>query len=191
MLAHLPSDASKTDHLLLLKRYGFGVPDFGRAIRSARNALALIEQSTIQPYTKRPGRQPSLAEMKLFHLPWPADALNGLGAADVEMRVTLSYFIGPNPAESARGRKSRYASHRLRFAVKTADEDVDEFRRRINKAARTEGEVVSHVNDTGFWMFKEYFNLNLKQTFGTWTIMESTISVLGLLGVLILNIFIH
>jgi|KBSMisStaDraftv2_1062788.scaffolds.fasta_scaffold60198_2 hypothetical protein len=150
MLAHLPSDASKTDHLLLLKRYGFGVPDFGRAIRSARNALALIEQSTIQPYTKRPGRQPSLAEMKLFHLPWPADALNGLGAADVEMRVTLSYFIEPNPAESARGRKSRYASHRLRFAVKTADEDVDEFRRRINKAARTEGEVVSHVNDTGW-----------------------------------------
>src|SRR5947207_11480120 len=88
MLAHLPHDATKTDHLLLLKRYGFGVPDFDRAIRSARNVLALVEQSTIQPFTKRPGRQPSLAEMKLFHLPWPADALNGLGVADVEMRVT-------------------------------------------------------------------------------------------------------
>ncbi|HEY0895060.1 MAG TPA: gluconate:H+ symporter [Sphingobacteriaceae bacterium] len=45
----------------------------------------------------------------------------------------------------------------------------------------------SHVNDTGFWMFKEYFNLSLKQTFRTWTAMESIISVLGLVGVLILN----
>jgi len=48
----------------------------------------------------------------------------------------------------------------------------------------------SHVNDTGFWMFKEYFNLNLKQTFQTWTAMESIISILGLIGVLTLNIFI-
>ncbi|UKT62611.1 GntT/GntP/DsdX family permease [Pedobacter mucosus] len=50
--------------------------------------------------------------------------------------------------------------------------------------------MFSHVNDTGFWMFKEYFNLTLKQTFGTWTIMESIVSVLGLVGVLILNQFI-
>ena len=47
--------------------------------------------------------------------------------------------------------------------------------------------MFSHVNDTGFWMFKEYFNLSLKQTFGTWTVMESIVSVLGLLGVLLLN----
>lgn len=49
--------------------------------------------------------------------------------------------------------------------------------------------MFSHVNDTGFWMFKEYFNLSLKQTFGTWTIMESIVSVLGLAGVLIINQF--
>ena len=48
----------------------------------------------------------------------------------------------------------------------------------------------SHVNDTGFWMFKEYFGLSIKQTFKTWTVMESLISVLGLLGVLLLNNFI-
>jgi len=50
--------------------------------------------------------------------------------------------------------------------------------------------MFSHVNDTGFWMFKEYFNLSLKQTFGTWTIMESIVSILGLAGVLIINQFI-
>lgn len=49
--------------------------------------------------------------------------------------------------------------------------------------------MFSHVNDAGFWMFKEYFNLSLRQTFGTWTIMESLVSVLGLLGVLFINQF--
>jgi Gnt-I system high-affinity gluconate transporter len=48
----------------------------------------------------------------------------------------------------------------------------------------------SHVNDSGFWMFKEFFNLSLKQTFLSWTIMESSISILGLIGVLLLNLFI-
>lgn len=45
----------------------------------------------------------------------------------------------------------------------------------------------SHVNDTGFWMFKEYFNLSLRQTFLSWTLMETIVSVTGLVGVLILN----
>jgi len=49
----------------------------------------------------------------------------------------------------------------------------------------------SHVNDTGFWMFKEYFGLTLKQTFLSWTVMESLISVLGLAGVLLLQAIIH
>lgn len=49
--------------------------------------------------------------------------------------------------------------------------------------------MLSHVNDTGFWMFKEYFNLTLKQTFKTWTVMESLISIIGLAGVLILDHF--
>ncbi|KLT66683.1 gluconate:H+ symporter [Pedobacter sp. BMA] len=50
--------------------------------------------------------------------------------------------------------------------------------------------MFSHVNDTGFWMFKEYFGLSMKDTFRTWTAMESIVSVLGLAGVLILNQFI-
>lgn len=47
----------------------------------------------------------------------------------------------------------------------------------------------SHVNDSGFWMFKEFFNLSLKQTFLSWTVMETVISILGLVGVLVLDIF--
>ena len=48
----------------------------------------------------------------------------------------------------------------------------------------------SHINDSGFWMFKEFFNLSLKQTFLSWTIMETTISILGIIGILLLNMFI-
>jgi Gnt-I system high-affinity gluconate transporter len=48
----------------------------------------------------------------------------------------------------------------------------------------------SHVNDSGFWMFKEFFNLSLRQTFMSWTLMETLISILGLAGVLLLNMFI-
>ncbi len=46
---------------------------------------------------------------------------------------------------------------------------------------------MSHVNDTAFWMFKEFFNLTLKQTFFSWTLMEVMISFIGLIGVLVLN----
>jgi Gnt-I system high-affinity gluconate transporter len=48
----------------------------------------------------------------------------------------------------------------------------------------------SHVNDAGFWLFKEYFNLSLKDTFRSWSIMETIVSVTGLTGVLILSHFI-
>jgi Gnt-I system high-affinity gluconate transporter len=49
---------------------------------------------------------------------------------------------------------------------------------------------MSHVNDTAFWMFKEFFNLSIKQTFFSWTLMETTISFIGLAGVLLLNVII-
>lgn len=49
--------------------------------------------------------------------------------------------------------------------------------------------MFSHVNDGGFWMFKEYFNLSVKDTFKTWSVMETIVSVVGLLGCLILQLF--
>ena len=50
--------------------------------------------------------------------------------------------------------------------------------------------MVGHVNDGGFWLFKEYFNLSIKDTLRTWTIMETSIGISGLIGVLILNLFV-
>jgi Gnt-I system high-affinity gluconate transporter len=43
--------------------------------------------------------------------------------------------------------------------------------------------MFSHVNDSGFWLFKEYFNLSINETLKTWSLMESIVSVVGLLMV--------
>ena len=50
--------------------------------------------------------------------------------------------------------------------------------------------MLSHVNDSGFWLFKEYFNLSVKETLSTWTIMETTVGVMGIIGTLILSLFV-
>ena len=49
--------------------------------------------------------------------------------------------------------------------------------------------IFGNVNDGGFWLYKEYFNLTLKQTFATWSLMETIVSVVGLIGVFVLSYF--
>ncbi|MDR6123027.1 GntP family gluconate:H+ symporter [Bacillus sp. SLBN-46] len=50
--------------------------------------------------------------------------------------------------------------------------------------------IASHVNDAGFWMFKEYFGLSMKETFATWTLLETIISVAGLGFILLLSLIV-
>jgi len=50
--------------------------------------------------------------------------------------------------------------------------------------------IMGHMNDGGFWLFKEYFNLSIKDTLRTWTVMETLVSVVGLIGVLILSVIV-
>jgi GntP family gluconate:H+ symporter len=47
---------------------------------------------------------------------------------------------------------------------------------------------LSHVNDAGFWMVKEYFGMSVGQTFKTWSLMETVLSVTGLAGVMLLSL---
>jgi H+/gluconate symporter-like permease len=50
--------------------------------------------------------------------------------------------------------------------------------------------MCSHVNDSGFWLYKEYFNLSLKETFMSWTLMETLVGLVGLVGVLLLDLLV-
>ena len=50
--------------------------------------------------------------------------------------------------------------------------------------------TLSHINDGGFWLYKEYFNVSIKETLLSWTVMETTVSVVGLIGIFILDYFV-
>ena len=50
--------------------------------------------------------------------------------------------------------------------------------------------LFSHVNDAGFWLCKEYFNLSIRDTLRSWSVMETIVSVIGLAGVLLLSLFV-
>lgn len=51
--------------------------------------------------------------------------------------------------------------------------------------------MFSHVNDSGFWMFKEYFNISLRDTLRSWSMMEVIVSTVGICGVIVLNLILH
>jgi hypothetical protein len=129
------------DYAKLVRHCGFGVPDLDRATRSASNSLTLVIQDELQPFEKLKGKSDiTTCDMHLHDLPWPLDILESLGAADVEMRVTLSYFIEPNPGDRGINNRYRYESFGLRFDVRRPTESNDGFRRRVNRLARDEEE---------------------------------------------------
>jgi hypothetical protein len=82
-----------------------------------------------------------MGELHFFDLPWPRDVLAELGASPVRLRITLSYFIEPNPGRRGWKHRHRYASHGLRFEVKGATDSPEEFRKRLNKQALEEDEA--------------------------------------------------
>ena len=135
MRGHLDQARGKTARAQLVRRYGFGVPDLGRALQSASNAVTLVTQDSIRPFGDG-----KMREIHFHDLPWPREALAALGGAAVQVRVTLSYFIEPNPGRRGWQNKHRYQSHGLRFEVKGPTESLDEFRKRLNQSALDEEE---------------------------------------------------
>jgi hypothetical protein len=135
----------------LLRCYGYGVPDLDRALYSLRHQLTLVIQERIQPFRIQ-GTDAKTNEMHLHSIPWPSDILADLGATPVRMRVTLSYFIEPKPGRRGTSRRYRYASHGLRFEVKTAVETEAEFLARVNRALREPEEAPSgSSSDSATW----------------------------------------
>ncbi len=154
MLQRFKDEDSKAERVSLLRRYGMGVPDVARALHSATDALTLVADSQIHPY-EREGNTANgrVREMNLHELPRPSDQLEALGNVTVRLRVTLSYFIEPNP--SSRGWTGRYIypSHGLRFATRRPEDSIETFRKRINIRAREEGEKPPKLDTETGWFF--------------------------------------
>lgn len=146
MKERIHAESAKTRRLNLVRRYGFGVPNLERALRSADSAVTLIVQDSIRPFIDGKTR-----ELHVHDLPWPRDVLASLGNVSVRLRLTLSYFVEPNPGRRGWQSKHRYQSHGLRFEVKQPLEGLDEFRKRLNKQALDEDEGKPSSGENGDW----------------------------------------
>lgn len=137
MRAEIDAEPGKKQRRLLLKRYGWGVPDEQSVLSSATNAVTMVAQDQFVPFT---GNDYRMRNFRLHQLPWPSEVLADLGAADVELRVTLSYFIEPSAARRGWRRRYAYASHGLRFELRAPNETTPDFVRRVNREATVEEE---------------------------------------------------
>jgi hypothetical protein len=140
----------KTARYPLLRRYGHGVPNYARATASAIDSVALIAEQAIQPFTEA-GR---LNECHYFDLPWPRQALESLGNTQVRLKLTLSWFVEPNPGSSASFNPARYQSFGLRFDLRRPGESIQNFEMRNNRIAREQYQVAHRsVGDDNYWKF--------------------------------------
>ena len=132
-------EARRTGNLkqqqLMLRRYGWGVPNEDRVLHSSGQAVTLVVQDQFTPFTGPDFKVPIL---RLHSLPWPRDVLRDLGGTKVDLRVTLSYFIEPSPCRRGWRRKFSYASHGLRFLLQDPLETEEQFIQRVNQEARSE-----------------------------------------------------
>lgn len=135
MEATLFASNQKSERLRHLRRFGYGVPDLSRALRSASNSLALVSQQTIQPYIYEKGKGVRLNHAHFYVLPWPLESLLALGEHQVRLRVCLSYFIEPNPSADAPLSPGRYRSVGLRFDLRRTGETQAQFESRVNALA--------------------------------------------------------
>jgi len=167
----------------LLRHCGYGVPSLDRALYSASNSLTLIVQDQLQPYHKV-GSVIRTCDMHLHALPWPIEQLQALGDAQVTLRVTLSYFIEPNPGERGGIDKYAYQSHAMRFAVRRPLETEAAFRGRINAqaAAEEQGLPAAGGTDSG-WTIGERTRSRGSLISDSWTGTAAQLSNRGQLAV--------
>lgn len=121
-----------TDALKMLRIVGYGVPNLEKALNSKTNYLTFISEQTIQPYEKKGGTIKT-KDIHYYEFPWPKDVLAALEEKEVTLRVTLSYFIEPNPGDRGYSSKYTYQSAALKFLLINPDENLDNFKIRTNK----------------------------------------------------------
>jgi hypothetical protein len=92
MRQQFDSSTLEQQRIAVLRKFGYGVPNLDRAIRSAANDLTLIAEDTLLPLRKEESRIKS-RDMNLHVFPWPRTELEQIGELEAELRVTLSYFV--------------------------------------------------------------------------------------------------
>lgn len=149
MEVRLKAGRTAQDRQRLVRTFGYGVPSFVRAAASASNDLALIAQRTIQPFRKG-ATGVGFNECHYYALPWPARLLQAHGDQQFSLKVTLSYFVEPNPGKSAAIDPQNYQSFGLRFDLKRPTELPRQFRARLNAEEREGANIAPPPADSGW-----------------------------------------
>ncbi len=178
------SISRKKNYQDLLRICGYGVPSLDKALYSASNSLTLISENGIQPFDKKDGRTIT-KDMHIHELPWPKDVLIGLPSDTmVKLKITLSYFIEPGPGEVGWKNKYRYPSHSLRFDLKSPNETKQEFIKRLNIAAREDGEDIETSAQTERWKLGPKSGRNLGSIHNdVWEGTAAEVSNCNLIGI--------
>lgn len=154
MLSDLENASNMKHKSNLVRRFGYGVPSLEKAVASAQNSLAVTSQREIQPY-RLDGSKDRFNEAHVYPLPWPVSVLEELGETRVRLKVTLSYFIEPNPGFTASIDPLRYQSFGLRFDLKRALESPATFLKRRNLDERVVGDPKPATETDSGWLLGE------------------------------------
>jgi len=150
MRAEFDGAGTKTERLSLLRRYGWGVPTEDAVLSSTRQAVTMVTQDDFVPFQ---GEKHVARHFRLHRLPWPVEMLRELGAADVTLKITLSYFIEPTASRRGWRSRYRYPSHGLRFDLKASTETLQDFLASLNRQAGSEeDEESASSSDSGRWL---------------------------------------
>lgn len=133
----LPAESpKKSDIRVLLRTCGYGIPNLERAVSCKNNYVNMIIEEELQPFDF--DKRVVTNELHIHKLPWPKEVLEALDDEEVELRVTLSYYIEPSPGHIGWKDKYTYQSCGLRFELKNSMESLDDFKKRVNRIARDE-----------------------------------------------------
>ena len=150
----------------IMHRFGYGVPSLEKCRHCARSRATLICQDSLQPFDKVKTESTDgsvthrlkTKDMMLYILPWPKALLTENPDTLMRLRVTLSYFVEPNPGSRPVNNKYRYANCNLRFKVQTPTENSKGFVARVSAAVSDEErEACTRPDDTtkGWWIGEE------------------------------------
>lgn len=140
------------DKLNMLRTVGYGVPNLDIALNSNKNKVMLIVEREIVPLVKN-NSSIQFNEMHLHDIPFPKnlkDLVNENPAINSKLKVTLSYFIEPNPSTKIASNKYSYRSVGLIFKVKSSLQTDRNFFASINDLENYSGYEGSDNSNEGW-----------------------------------------
>lgn len=133
----------------ILRKYGWGVPTDDAVLHSYRSDVTTVWQERLQPFDEDDF---TMKDVKFHRMPWNDELIDRIGRdVETELRVTLSYFVEPNPGLRGSAQSSSYPSHRLHFLVKSPNVTEGVFMNAVSKTGESP--------EKGTWMARDQWLL--------------------------------